>query len=57
MPFRDVVNKGKWNKKKYYLMYYCTFLNLTKVLLDIIFISYDSELLKVGFDPVEAHCR
>lgn len=42
MPFRDVVNKGKWNKRKYYSIYYCIFLNIIKMLLDIIFISYDS---------------
>lgn len=56
MPFRDVVNNGKWNKKKYYLIYYCIFLSLIKMLLDKIFISYDSEFFTVGFSLVEAHC-
>lgn len=54
MPFRDVVNKGKWNKNKYYLIYYCMFLNLIKMLLDTIFISYDSDFYIVDFGPVEA---
>jgi len=42
MPFTDVVNNGKGNRRKYYLIYYSIFLKLTKMLLDIIFISYDS---------------
>lgn len=56
MPHRDVVNKGKSNILNSIFLPYCIFLNLVKILLNIIFVSYDSDLFTVGLGPVEAYC-